>query len=163
MKYIKSFDQFVNESIVGVSEEDTSKPEVDSKVSLNERMYETIKEMYKDASNFEQNDNPTNTFESFLKESFVTLAEMVTLVIKENPEISKVAGIAALRKANEKSSDEDIVVERINEYLNDLMSDISKSYSGKMESMVQENPAIAMIAAKALSLQQSGNPDANNY
>jgi len=212
MEYFKTFNQFINESIVtdderkyiafieqygedniwedldkfitaleseGFSEdtinnakevygtnEDTSDDKKDvepEKISLNERIYEMYKQMYAEACNNENDEDPAHTLEGFMTECFTTMAEMCTRVMKENVEFSLVAAKAAMKKTNEKAYDEQVVYDTTHEYINSMMKSIREVYTEKMESMMEENPAIASIAAKALSKEMEGNPDANNY
>lgn len=147
MKYVKSFDQFINES--------------EDKESLNEKMYEAIKAIYNEACMYEDDEDPAHKFESFLKESFLLMAEMTTRVLKENSNIALGAAKAAMKKHNDKYIDDRIVTDKTHEYLNEIMKDIKELFCDKMEEMMQENPVIAQIAAEALS-QKNSETNPNN-
>jgi hypothetical protein len=169
MKYVKTFEEFINESLDEIkndeeqpTEEKESEEKQDDKPSLNEKMYDCIKQMYTEACEQEEDENPTHTMEGYMKESFLIMAEMCTRVLKENIDISKIAAKAAIKKSNNKEIDEDKIYDSVHDYINEMMKCIKESYAEKMEEMMGENPAIASIAAKALSQERTANPDANN-
>ena len=159
MTYIKSFEQFINES-----EEIEKKVKEDSKekISLNERMYETVKAIYNEACLHESDEDPAHTFEAFIKESFLLMAEMTTRVLKENTDIAAMSAEAAMKKCNEKVIDDKIVSDKTYEYLNELMKEVKETYCEKMKEMMEENPAIAEIAAEALSKKKAESNNTNN-
>lgn len=146
MKELKKFNEFINSNKII----ENFDQKLDNDADLNKMMRKILEEIYIRAYKNEINNNVNQTFEDYMKEKIILLAEMYIRILKENTDILKNIANLALKKTDQKIINDKIAKDIVYYYLNNLINNLKEAFSEKIDDMSHENAAIATIAIKIL-------------